>query len=97
MAAANVLWQPLSDGRVGDADLAEVQRRRERAVTLLQRFQGFVQTRFLAPALLSKATPSIPWIVKLVLRTPILRDIPPRMIALGIDRPRIESPARDRR
>ena len=97
VAAANVLWRPLSEGRVRESDLAGVQRRRERAVRVLQALQGFVQTRFLRPALMSQATPSIPGIVRAVLRTPILRDIPPRMIALGIDRPRIESPARDRR
>ena len=35
-------------------------------------------------------------VIRLVLRIPFLRDIPPRMIALGIDRPHVESPARDR-
>jgi 2-polyprenyl-6-methoxyphenol hydroxylase-like FAD-dependent oxidoreductase len=93
VAAANVLWRPLSSGRVSDDDLAEVQRRRERAVKVIQGFQGFVQTRFLKPALMARQTPSIPWLVRLVLRIPVLRDIPPRMIALGIDRPHIESPA----
>jgi len=34
--------------------------------------------------------------MRAVLATPFLRDIPPRMLALGIDRPHIESPARDR-
>ena len=97
VVAANVLWRPLSAGRVRHEDLDGVQRRRERAVRVIQAFQGFVQTRFLEPALMSTEAPSIPWIVKLVLRTPILRDIPPRFIALGVDRPRIESPARDRR
>jgi 2-polyprenyl-6-methoxyphenol hydroxylase-like FAD-dependent oxidoreductase len=97
VAAANVLWRPLSGGRVSDSDLAEVQRRRERAVRAIQGFQGFVQNRFLKPALMAQQTPSIPWIVRLVLRIPLLRDIPPRLIALGIDRPHIESPARDRR
>jgi 2-polyprenyl-6-methoxyphenol hydroxylase-like FAD-dependent oxidoreductase len=93
VVAANVLWRPLSDGRVSDDDLAEVQRRRERAVKTIQGFQGFVQTRFLKPALMTQQTPSIPWLVRLALRIPVLRDIPPRMIALGIDRPHIESPA----
>jgi 2-polyprenyl-6-methoxyphenol hydroxylase-like FAD-dependent oxidoreductase len=94
IAAANVLWRPLSEGRITDGVLAEVQSRRERAVRIFQAVQGFVQTRFLRPALMSTGTPSIPWIVKLILRTPVLRDIPPRFIALGIDRPHVESPAR---
>ena len=97
VVAANVVWKPLSEGRVGDGDLAEVQRRRERPVRVLQSFRSFVQNRFLAPALASAETPSIPWIVRLALRIPILRDIPPRIIALGIDRPHVESPQRDRR
>ena len=97
VAAANVLWRPLAEHRLAESDLAAVQQRRERAVRVLQAFQGFVQTRFLKPALMSKTVPSFPWFIRAVLRTPILRDIPPRMIALGIDRPHIESPARDRR
>ncbi len=56
VAAANVLWRPLSEGRVTEADLAEVQRRRERPVRLLQAFQSLVQSRFLGPALASSDT-----------------------------------------
>jgi hypothetical protein len=46
---------------------------------------------------MAQQTPSIPWLVRFALRIPVLRDIPPRMIALGIDRPHIESPAPKRR
>ena len=92
VAAANVLWRPLSEGRVTEADLAEVQRRRERPVRLLQAFQSVVQNRFLGPALASSDTPSIPLVVRLLSRIPILRDIPPRLIAFGIGRPHVESP-----
>jgi 2-polyprenyl-6-methoxyphenol hydroxylase-like FAD-dependent oxidoreductase len=94
VAAANVLWRPLSEHRVTDADLAEVQRRRERAVRMLQAFQSFVQTRFLGPALATGETPSIPWIARALVRVPILRDIPPRLVAFGVDRPHVESPER---
>ena len=93
MAAANVLWQPLSEGRVSDADLSEVQRRRERPVRLMQAFQAGIQNRFLKPTLDATSPPSIPWIVRVIARLPILRDIPPRLIAFGIDRPHVESPA----
>ena len=92
VTAANALWRPLRDGRVTEDDLAEVQRRRERAVRVIQAFQGFIQSRFLKPALMSQGPPSVPWIIKAVLATPLLRDIPPRILALGIDRPHIESP-----
>ena len=93
VAAANVLWRPLSEGRVSDGHLAEVQRRRERPVRLMQAFQAGIQNRFLKPTLDSTSPPSIPWIVRLIARLPILRDIPPRLIAFGIDRPHVESPA----
>jgi 2-polyprenyl-6-methoxyphenol hydroxylase-like FAD-dependent oxidoreductase len=94
VAAANVLWRPLANGRIDQSVLALVQQQRERAVRILQAAQGFVQSRILEPALKAANAPSIPWIVKLILRTPFLRDIPPRLIALGIDRPRVESPDR---
>ena len=96
VAAANVLWRPLSERRVSDADLSEVQRRRERPVRIMQAFQTLVQNRFLKPVLASARPPSIPLLVRLLVRLPILRDIPPRLIALGIGRPHVESPARDR-
>jgi len=94
VVAANVLWQPLSKGHVREDDLAEVQRRRERAVRITQAFQTLVQSRVLAPTLLNARAPTIPWIARLILRVPFLRDLPPRFIALGVDRPHIESPAR---
>jgi 2-polyprenyl-6-methoxyphenol hydroxylase-like FAD-dependent oxidoreductase len=97
VVAANALWGPLSQGDVGEDALAGVQRRRERPVRLIQAFQTFVQERFLKPTLESRQTPAIPWLARAVLRTPILRDLPPRLIALGIDRPHVEIPARDRR
>jgi len=68
VAAANVLWRPLSERRVSDADLAEVQRRRERPVRVLQALQTLVQNRFLKPALDATATPTIPLVARLVVR-----------------------------
>jgi 2-polyprenyl-6-methoxyphenol hydroxylase-like FAD-dependent oxidoreductase len=92
VVAANVLWWPLVNGRVTDADLAEVQRRREWPVRLLQGFQTFIQNRFLGPTLASPKTPSIPLIARVASRVPMLRDIPPRLIAFGVGRPHVESP-----
>ena len=65
-------------------------------VRLMQGFQTLIQNRFLKPALASSTAPSIPLLVRLLVRLPILRDIPPRLIAFGIARPHVESPARDR-
>jgi hypothetical protein len=63
----------------------------------MQAFQTLIQNRFLKPVLASARPPSIPWLLRLLVRLPILRDIPPRMVAFGIGRPHVESPARDRR
>jgi len=90
--AANVLWRPLREGRVTDADLARVQQRRERAVRIIQAFQSAVQTGFLKPTLESARPATIPLIARIVARLPILRDMPPRLIAFGVSRPHVESP-----
>jgi len=97
VVAANLLWQPLREGRVTDADLARVQQRRERAVRIIQAFQSVVQTRFLKPTLESTRPATIPFAVRVVARVPILRDLPPRIIAFGISRPHVQSPAQPTR
>ncbi|WP_106397364.1 FAD-dependent oxidoreductase [Actinocorallia populi] len=51
VAAANLLWEPLSRGRVATADLAAVQRRRTPATVAIQSLQLLVQRRLIAPAL----------------------------------------------
>lgn len=94
VAAANLLWKPLSEGRVDEADLARVQRARERPVRMVQAFQSFIQARFLKPTLESTRPPVIPCGVRLVARTPILRNLPPRLVAFGVNRPHVESPDR---
>src|SRR5256712_13050876 len=97
VVAANVLWQPLREGRVTDADLARVQQRRERAVRIIQAFQSVVQTRVLKPALESTRPAGIPLVIRVVARVPILRDLPPRIIAFGISRPHVQSPSQPTR
>jgi 2-polyprenyl-6-methoxyphenol hydroxylase-like FAD-dependent oxidoreductase len=93
VAAANVLWEPLRAGGVATADLEMVQRLRERPVRLIQAFQAAIQSRFLKPALESTRPVSIPLIARVVARVPVLRDLPPRLAAFGISRPRVESPS----
>jgi 2-polyprenyl-6-methoxyphenol hydroxylase-like FAD-dependent oxidoreductase len=80
VVAANVLSKPLKAGRVEVTDLAKVQRQRELPTRLIQAFQSLVQQRVFAPILNSNRSFKPPgW-----LRLPILRDIPARVIALGI-------------
>ena len=92
VAAANVLWKPLAAGAVSEADLARVQRLRERPVRIIQAFQSAVQTSFIKQVLESTKPATVPLAARALARIPILRDLPPRLIALGINRPHVETP-----
>jgi 2-polyprenyl-6-methoxyphenol hydroxylase-like FAD-dependent oxidoreductase len=93
VVAANLLWQPLRQGRLSTRDLARVQRKRELPVRVVQAAQSFAQRRVTAAVLSSDALPAIPGVVRVLTQIPILRDLPPRLVAFGIGRPRVESPA----
>jgi 2-polyprenyl-6-methoxyphenol hydroxylase-like FAD-dependent oxidoreductase len=91
--AANVLWRPLSTGTIKESDLAEVQRQREFAVRVIQAFQSALQARIIKPMLDSSKPPSLPWLLRAILRVPVLRDLPSRLVAFGVRRPHVRSPA----
>jgi len=83
VAAANILCAPLREGRLTDADLAKVQRRRELPTRLIQAIQVFVQDRqdrIIGPNLGGDLSP-IP-IPKIVGRGP-LRYIPAIIFGRG--------------
>ena len=80
VVAANVLSATLKAGNVRVSDLAKVQRRRELPTKIIQAFQSLVQQQILAPALNSQQSFKPP----LLLRLPILRDLPARLIAFGV-------------
>ncbi|HEX8852070.1 MAG TPA: FAD-dependent oxidoreductase [Pyrinomonadaceae bacterium] len=90
VVAANVLTAPLLAGRVGEEELARVQRERELPTRMIQATQSFVQRRIVAAALDARAPFRVPLIIRLLLRTPLLRDIPARIIAFGFRRVRVE-------
>jgi 2-polyprenyl-6-methoxyphenol hydroxylase-like FAD-dependent oxidoreductase len=92
--AANLLWRPLASGRVTGRDLARVQRRRELAVRLIQGFQGILQDRIVRPTLGANVPPGLPLVARIGLRTPLLRDVPARLIGLGLVRPHVRTPLR---
>jgi 2-polyprenyl-6-methoxyphenol hydroxylase-like FAD-dependent oxidoreductase len=82
--AANVLSEKLREGTpVSDADLAEVQRRREPVVAKVQRAQAVVQRRIVGESLRHQRPFALPLPIRMVLATPLLRDIPARMVAFG--------------
>ncbi|MDB5336235.1 MAG: FAD-dependent monooxygenase, partial [Planctomycetaceae bacterium] len=87
--AANVLAEPLRTGQVTQAHLAEVQKRREPAVKAIQRFQGVIQDRVVKTALDKERPFRLPWLARLMLKLPVVRDFPAKMIAFGLHRSRI--------
>ena len=80
VAAANILCAPLREGRLTDADLAKVQRRRELPARIIQAGQVFIQNRAIEPYLTGDLSPiRIP---KFVGRGP-LQFIPPIVVGRG--------------
>ncbi|MCA1848883.1 MAG: FAD-dependent oxidoreductase [Actinobacteria bacterium] len=95
VVAANVLSEALKESqeRLVDLDtkyLAAVQRRRELPTRLIQRFQALIQQRVLAPTLRSNEPFAPPLFLRLLLRAPIVRSIPSRIIAFGLWRVRVK-------
>jgi len=90
VVAANVLIRPLKSGRVTEEHLAVVQRQREWPTLAIQTFQSFLQNRLIATVLLSQQSRNVPWQLRLLTRIPVLRDLPPRMIAFGPRRVRLQ-------
>jgi 2-polyprenyl-6-methoxyphenol hydroxylase-like FAD-dependent oxidoreductase len=90
VVAANVLSAGLKSGRVSDADLAEVQRQREWPTRVIQTAQSFLQRRIIAGALNTAQPGNVPWQLRLFAKIPVLRDVPPRLIAFGPRRVRLK-------
>ena len=85
VAAANLLAQPLREGRVEIGDLQAVQRRREWPARVTQRAQVAIQNSVLSPLLArSDAPASLPLAVRLLQRLPLLRRIPARLVGIGV-------------
>jgi len=90
--AANVLTQPLRTGHVEYRHLVEVQRRRELFTQIVQRFQRVMQKRGLGETLEAARPFSMPLPLRIALRIPGLRDLPPRVMAFGVRRAKLERP-----
>jgi 2-polyprenyl-6-methoxyphenol hydroxylase-like FAD-dependent oxidoreductase len=95
--AANLLWKPLRRGSLSVGHLARVQRRREVPVRLTQAFQGLLQDNVLRPTLGSEDGEAMPAFIQIGLRLPVVRDLPARLIALGIRRPHVRTPGPENR
>jgi 2-polyprenyl-6-methoxyphenol hydroxylase-like FAD-dependent oxidoreductase len=92
VVAANLLTKPLRDGRVPTDQLRAVQRKREWPVRIIQGLQAQLQKRVIASALRAQEQPGlrIPWFIRAFARIPFLRDVPPRIMAMGVVRVRVE-------
>lgn len=83
VVAANVLGGPLETGRLRLRDLASVQRRREWPVRLVQEAQALAQWWVVSGALEAADMFRLPVLLRLLLRTPLLRDLFGHLIAFG--------------
>jgi 2-polyprenyl-6-methoxyphenol hydroxylase-like FAD-dependent oxidoreductase len=90
VVTANVISAGLKTGRVSEADLAEVQRQREWPTRVIQSAQSFLQRRIITGALNTAQAGNVPWQLRLFSKIPIVRDIPPRLIAFGPRRVRLK-------
>ena len=92
VAAANLLWQPLGQGRVPVATLAKVQARREWPTKMMQAVQLFIQKRVISSVLTMTERPQPPFVVTLLNRFPFLRRFPARLIGMGFRPEHVHSP-----
>jgi hypothetical protein len=93
VVAANLLTEPMLDGRVMTHELRAVQYRREWPLRIIRAFQTQIQKRVIATALKAQEQQglNIPWFVRVFTRMPFLRDLPLRIMALGVVRVRIRN------
>jgi len=89
--AANVLTKPLRARQVTEETLAQVQHRRERLTRMIQGFQTMMQKRIVG-ALTSGKAFTLPLALRIIVRLPLLRDLPARVMAFGIRPVRLENP-----
>src|ERR1700740_993967 len=89
VAAANILYAPLREGRLTDADLAKVQRRRELPTRIIQAIQVLIQDRAIQPNLTGDLSPiRMP---KFIGRGP-LQFIPPVVVGRGFRPEHVRTP-----
>jgi 2-polyprenyl-6-methoxyphenol hydroxylase-like FAD-dependent oxidoreductase len=83
VAAANILAEPLSQGRVSDDNLRAVQRRRTFPTRATQAMQVIIQNRVIGRVLESSGKISAPLLLRIIGQIPFLTRIPARVIGLG--------------
>lgn len=88
VAAARILAPKLISGKVEESDLARVQRRRSIPTAVIQSMQRIAHARGIAPAVSGKINvsnfDSTPMVLRVFRRIPILRSLPPYLVARGV-------------
>jgi 2-polyprenyl-6-methoxyphenol hydroxylase-like FAD-dependent oxidoreductase len=88
VAAARILRDPLVRGTVSTADLARVQRRRVIPTVLTQGGQRILHARVLRPTLSGQVEVAraarLPLPLRILLRIPVLRSVPPFLVGRGV-------------
>jgi len=92
VAAANRLAAPLKAGTTTSGHLQAIQARRDFPARMTQKIQLSMQNRIIGPALQSTRDPKPPWLFKWFDAFPILRRIPARLLALGIQPEHVQTP-----
>ena len=92
VAAANLLAQPLRQGRLTTEHLRRVQRRRELPTKITQWLQVAIQRRVITRVLASTARLEPPLPLRLLARFPFLRRLPARLIGMGIRPEHVKTP-----
>ncbi|WP_347140568.1 FAD-dependent monooxygenase [Paracoccus sp. SSK6] len=84
VAAANLLADPLRRSVLADRHLQAVQRRRMWPTRATQRLQILIQDRVLLSALRKRSNVRAPLALRLISSIPVLRDIPGRIVGIGL-------------
>lgn len=93
VVASNLLSESLLHRSISTDQLRAVQSKRQWPIRIIQGFQTQIQNRVIARALEAREQQSlhIPWAVRAFTRIPILRDLPPRIMALGVVRVHVDN------
>jgi len=92
VAAANRLTAPLKSGTTNSGDLQAVQARRDFPARMTQKIQLTMQNRIIGPALQGTREPRPPLLFKLFDAFPVLRRLPARLLAVGIQPEHVQTP-----
>jgi len=86
VVAANVLTEPLKEGKLETSDLLKIQKEREWPTRVIQWLQTQIQKRVITTALNANQMFQLPLFIRILLKIPYLRDLPTRVIAFGVRR-----------